>query len=686
MVPASPEIARADVDAALRTLRPIRPQSAWDWASTSMRLPDGESSSLGGFDRDRAGIFRRIMDVVTARRTRVPLSQRDPYAHLTERLWLISSAQLGKTINAVYLTSAWQALHYPHLPIGMVWPRLELKKSQIRGRLEPLWRANPALASLMPPPESDDYESAIGDRMWRLNTGLKIRMLTGAIANDLRANPLAAVFLDEYDAIPLDVGDQGNPLRLVEDRGRTWGPDFLILGATTPTTVDAHGWKTLCAGTHERLMVTCPACQAIDWLNPEQVVPVDSEDPTEIRRRDLAAWTCRHCGTMHRTSAVVGMRTAAMDADTWCPGTWRIDDDHPLGIWEPSCSLDANGRLKDTIPPPDSETRSFHLNILYGRVWTVGRFLAEQMVALQGNAEDKRAFWNTARAEVWLPQGLPDITDADKRAIVVDRPRGVVPNAAQYLVLTLDQQANTDALAWFPWVLRAIAPGGESWLVDTGQVPSLRDDPGSGGWAGVDALCARVFKKEDGTAIRITIAAMDGANGNLAPRVRHWAAQEPARRILFWGNPRLKLDEPWRLYVPGQRAKIPWPSQVRGWELNSNYWKDRVDDRRRRLHGTPGWHLPTDTPGFYLRSLWDSETRVVVQRQITGVGVREIIAWQPSQQADSQGNIMFRRDNHWLDCEMAAAAVAAIHGWDDSGLAPLRRKLKRKFGKIGEVR
>jgi phage terminase large subunit GpA-like protein len=686
MAPALPDVARADVDAVLRTLRPIRPPSAWDWASRHVILPDGESSSLGGFDRDRAGLFKRILDVIAARRKRAPLdSIHDPHAHLTERLWVVSSAQLGKTINSVFLPAAWQAVHYPHLPTGMVWPRLELKKSQIRGRLEPLWRATPALAALLPPPETEDYTQAVGDRLWRLTNGTKIRMLVGAIANDLRANPLASVFCDEYDAFPLDVGDQGNPLRLVEDRGRTWGPDFLIVGATTPTTVDAHGWKTLCAGTHERLLITCPDCQGVDWLNPDQVVPLESDDPTEIRRRDLAAWTCRHCGAMHRTEAVRAMRTAAMQADAWCPGEWLIDEDHPRGIWRPLAELDANGRLVGAIPVPDSETRSFHLNILYGRVWTLGRYLSEQMTAVAGNEEDRRAFWNTARAEPWLPQGLADITDDDKKALIIDRQPGVVPAEATQLVLMFDQQGNTDALCWFPWVLRAIGPGGASWMVECGKIQSIKEDP-TGGWAGVDRLCNAVWKREDGTTLRAHICAMDGANGNLATKIRGWAAQEPGRRVLVWGNARLKPDEPWKKYEPGKRAKIPWPMAVRGWELNSNYWRDRVDERRRRVTGAPPWHLPSNPPGFYLRSLWDSEVRCVVQRLVTGQGMREIIAWQPAQQADSKGQITFRKDNHWFDCEVAICALAAIFGWDDSGLAPQRRKLKRKFGNVGNVR
>ncbi len=675
----------ADVQSLSRVLSPERPPTVWEWASTQLVLPDSESSSQGGFDRERAGLFRRWLDVIAARRMRRAITQTDPFADRTERLWGVTSAQLGKTINQIFTAASWQAKHYPHLPMGIVWPRLELKKSQIRGRLEPLWQATPDLAALMPPIETEDYTQRIGDRLWRLSNGLRIRMLVGAIANDLRANPLAAVFLDEYDAIPLDVGDQGNPLRLVEDRGRTWGADFLITGVTTPTTVEGHGWKTLCAGTHERLLVTCPACQGVDWLNADQVVATEDADPITIRRGDLAAWCCRWCGSRHKTDAVSAMRAAAVEADSWCSGSWEITEDHPRGLWTPHAATDANGRLTDGIPPPDAETRSYQLNILYGKVWTLGRFLAEQMQASAGSEEDQRAFWNTARAEVWLPQGLPDISDAEKGLIhVVGRQRGVVPAKATVLILMFDQQGNTDRLVWFPWTLRAIGPGGESWLVDCGKVDPV-DASGTGGWAGVDRLCNQVWQSESGPPKRATLCAMDGANGNMATRVRGWAAQEPGRRVLVWGNARLKPDEPWKKYEPGKRAKIPWPTAVRGYELNSNYWRDRVDERRRQVPGAPGWWLPEEPPAFYLRSVWDSEVRVIVQRQITGQGVREIIGWQPAQQADSKGNITFRRDNHWWDCEVGIAALSAINGWDDSGLVRNKRVIKRKYGAIGSI-
>lgn len=678
-------LAQQDVRSLERILCPERPPTVWEWASRHLVLPDSESSSQGGFDRERAGLFRRWLDVIAARRMRRQLTATDPYADRTERLWGITSAQLGKTVNGIFTAASWQALHFPHLPMGIIWPRLELKKSQIRGRLEPLWQATPQLAALMPPIDSEDYSRRIGDRMWRLEHGLRIRMLCGSIANDLRANPLASIYCDEYDALPLDVGDQGNPLRLAEDRGRTWGADFLIVGKTTPTTVEGHGWRTLCQGTHERLLITCPECQGMDWLNPDQVMPLEDVDPTTLRRKDLAAWCCRWCGSRHRTDTVARMRVAAVAADSWCCGTWEITEDHPRGLWSPLAEFDGNGRLVGAIPPPDSETRSYQLNILYGKVWTLGRFLSEQQQAMAGSEEDQRAFWNTARAEVWLPQGLADISDEEKRGIeITGRARATVPAAATWLALMFDQQGNTDRLVWFPWVLRAIGPGGESWLIDCGKVDAAQDDA-TGGWAGVDRLCNQQWPKEGAGPMRASICIMDGANGNLATRVRGWAAQEPGRRRLIWGNARLKSDEPWKLYVPGKRAKIPWPNAVRGYELNSNYWRDRVDERRRRVPGAPGWWLPEDPPAYYLRSVWDSEVRAVVQRQVTGQGVREIIAWQPAQQADSKGAITFRRDNHWWDCEVAIAAMSSVMGWDDSGLSRNRKTIKRKFGAITTI-
>lgn len=682
----SDPLSLSDADGAdlIRILSPDRPETVWEWATKRLVLPNSESSSQGGFDQDRASLFRRFSDVIAARRQRRQISTTDPYADRCERLWGVTSAQLGKTVW-LFIAGSWQAVHYPHLPIGFVWPRQELRKSQLRGRLEPLWQATPSLAAIMPTPGSEDYAQRISDRMWRLGNGNRVRMLTGSIANELRANPLASIYMDEYDACPADVGGQGNPLRLVEDRGRTWGADFLIVGVTTPTVIDHHGWRTLCQGTHERLMMTCSACQGIDWLNPEQVTATEDADPIAVRREDMAAWSCRWCGVMHRTDAVRAMRDAAVAADAWCPGIWEITEDVPRGTWTPSADIDGNGRIVGRMPFPDAETRSFHLNILYGRDWTLGRFLSEQMNALAGSLDDQRAFWNTARAEPWLPQGLADITSDDRAAIVSTYKRGVVPNAATRLVLMLDQQANTSALVWFPWVLRAVGEKGETWLIDAGKVPAMQDDSTGGGWMGVDRLEGRTWRREDGQEMRVSLSVMDGANGNLASRVRQWAAGNSARRQLVWGNAKLRLDEPFRAYAPGARAKVPWPHGVRGWELNSNFWRDRIDERRRCTPGAPKWWLPDDAPSFYLRSLWDSEVRVVVQRQVTGVGMREITAWEPAKQADSHGQIAFRRDNHWFDAEVAIAAIIAIHGWDDSGVSRVRKMPPRKYGIIGKV-
>lgn len=666
-------------------LAPVAAQTLWDWSTTSMVIPDSESSSLGSFSVQRAAPFHRVHDIITSRKLKRAVSQQDPHAWRCEQLWVIWSAQCGKTVSTAYPGFSWVALHFPHQPAAFYWPTIDVKKTQLRDRLEPLWQATPDLAALMPVSGTEDYSRRIGERTWRIKNGLRAGMRVGNIANDLRANPFCNTFFDEFDALKLDVGGQGDPLRLAIDRQRTFTDDKLLVGVTTPSTVEAHGWRKLCDGTHERLMVACSECKGLDWVNPDQVKAMHSEaipDPTpqQIVRGDLAVWCCRHCGMQHRTDAVRTMVTSALDADRWIDGDWTADDDHPRGFWTPNLTLDGAGHFAGEWPVVDSEIRSIHGNILMTDVWTLGKFLSEELQALAGSEKDRKTHWNTARAEPYFAQSSMSATIEERAGIVNgDRVRGVVPAEAKYLLLMFDQQGNTERTAWFPWVLRAVAEGGESWLVDTGQVPKSGGEV-PGGFGGVNELVNRSWPVAGSPTQRkmADLVFMDGANGTMATAVRMWAAQEPNKRVLVWGSPTLRQDEHWRQYIPGKRAKIPWPVAVKGWLINSNFWRDRVDDRRRRVPGAPCWWLCADVPNYYLKSIWDSEVRIVVQRQITGQGVREIVAWQPAATTNGK-DITYRRDNHWWDCEVALAAILNIYGVDKTEITAAKKKQPRRY-------
>jgi phage terminase large subunit GpA-like protein len=669
---------------------PDRAATLWEWSTTCLVLPDSETSSLGSFSSKRASPFRRIHDVIASRKMKRAVNLKDPHAWRCEQLWVCWSAQCGKTVSTAYPAFSWMARYYPHQPAAFFWPTIDVKKAQVRDRLEPLWQATPDLADLMPVPGTEDYARRIGDRTWRLGNGLRAGLRVGNIANDLRANPYCNIFFDEFDALKLNVGDQGDPLRLAIDRQRTFGPDALVVGVTTPSTVEAHGWRKLCDGTHERLMIACTACQGLDWVNPDQVRPVTtvelpSPTPQDIFRGDLAAWVCRHCGVMHRTDSLRMMVDDSLAADRWIDGDWTVDDDHPRGFWSPSLDLDDQGRFRGgEWPIVDSEIRSIHGNILMTDVWTIGKFLTEELAALSGSEDDRKTHWNTARAEPYFPNASRSATLDERNALhEKTRIRGEVPAEAKYLVLMLDQQGNTERLCWFPWVLRAFAPGGESWLVDTGKIPKAGAGAEPGGFVGVDALAGKAWKKAGGGVMIPNIVCMDGANGVMAQRVRVWAAQNPKGRMLTWGAPRLGHDEPWRLYEPGKRSKIPWPTGVKGFAINSNYWRDRVDERRRQVVGAPGWWLPEEVPGYYLKSVWDSEVRVVVQRQVTGQGMREVIAWEPAASTDGK-TTTYRRDNHWWDCEVSLAAIANIFGIDKSEAirSALAKPRRYRSGKV----
>lgn len=638
-------------------LVPQPPPNLWEWASTSLILPMGESSALMGFDRARAGLFARMLRVISARR----LGLREGPDYLCEQCWCVCAAQLGKTVNLIFSTAGWHVRHWPHVPIGVVWPTIDVRKQQLKGRVEPFFQATPTLLELLPEIGSENYIHAITERLWKLENGAKLRALVGNIANDCRSNPLAVILADEFDALKDNVGKQGDPLQLLIDRQRTFRSERIIVGTTTPSTVFGHGWRRLCSGTHERLLVRC-ACNGLDYLNPDQLRVTDETlEPKAVRKIDGAHWHCRHCGTGHDTDAVRAMVTEAVALDRWCPGTWEITDEHLKGIWQPAATIDENGRLVGHIPQSDDVIRSFHLSLLYSPLGTLGEFLAAELTALAGRETDRQAHWNTARAEPWIPTQQDAATDEERAAINVEG-WGIVPDWATHLVLMFDQQGNQEAHCWFPWVVRAFGPLGRSQQVDCGKIEKAVTHP-MAGWGAVEMLCDKAWPRSNGQMMTPTIIAMDNANGNMGARVRQWASYSPTRRMLFWGAPKLRPDEYHKLYIPGPRARLPMPYGVQALEIHSTHWRDELDGRRRQTKGFPEWRIAEGAPAYYLRSIWESEERVLARRNITSEGVREVAVWKPTQQTDSLGRISYRKDNHWWDLEVGALAIADHLGW-----------------------
>ena len=426
-----------------------------------------------------------------------------------------------------------------------------------------------------------------------------------------------------------------------------------------------HTWRRVCSGSHERLLVLCPACQAADWLNHEQIALTGNAvweeiKPEHVRRDRLARWVCRFCGVHHDSEAVRKMAREAVNAERWCAGTWSVSPEHPQGHWKAHLDQDRHGRIK-LIHPVESIYRSAHINSLFSLDYSLDLFAAARADALQKGESGRKVYVNNEEAGPYLRSvtalDTDQILSTTSPPIPYEHGKGL-PWDVDFVLLIFDQQGNTREQWWFPFVVRGYRKGGESWLIEAGTANSIAER---------DQLSEKTWIIA-GRARRATAIAMDCGNGNFLYDAYLWAALEPLRRILVRGDPRAQDGVPWVEVIdrPGTRRKISKPANVREWKVHPHFWRHELWDRIRVKPAAggvirPRWWQPDDAPTFYRNSL-TSEEVVEEKRRIPG-GYVTAFVWRPRVIASAADHVSVRKDNHWWDNEANALALSHIFGW-----------------------
>ncbi len=619
----------------------------WTWNGTHGRLSSRDSSMPGPWSGDIVPYVRHWHDLISARKLGPSyLGERDPWAHLTEQIWLVWATQTTKTRSGLYAALGYLVDQHSS-PKGLVLPRRKDYKRVLDNRVRPFFEETPRLHRHFPAGKRQQTV-AITYEAWTLNP-CTIYFMCGEVADDLRSFPICDLFLDEFDLLPANVEGQGDPIDLVLDSQKTWPRQKLTLGATTPTTLDGQGWRRLCSGSHERLFVRCPKCGADQELHPDQLVWPESATPDAVKAQDLARWACKHCKTQYDTKQKDKMVREAGQADRWVAGKWAVSADSPGGLWTPAGTFNAQKQIVREMPK--ATIRSGQMNSLYSQFVSLSAFVHNELVAkLKGTADSWTAHLNGWRCEPSLPVSAINVsTTGILENTSVNYGRGSCPKGGIKLVLTLDQQGNTKEKAWFPFVARAWGPRNESWLVDCGEVH---------GWEELEMLCDRQWTV-GGDLKRADVVSMDCANGNLRVATQEWATREPDRRILLRGYQ--IMDVPHRRRQADSRGKRLLAGVVQ-YYFHSTGFKTDLGDIISRDKGPKLWHLPSDAPDYYLKSL-TSEEKILEQKRLPNEGWREIYIWQPRAMYDETGRVTLRTDNHWWDCETMALVVADIYQW-----------------------
>jgi phage terminase large subunit GpA-like protein len=636
-------------------VRPRPRYDSWGWNTEHGRLSKRDSAMPGRWNGNVTLYLKHWHDLVSARCLGPSfMGARSPFAHRTEQIWLICGTQSGKTRSFLYACLGYDVDCWS-VPKALILPRRKDFKKILDNRVRPFFDETPALAAHFPRTPRLIRED-ITDEFWKLDTS-SIYMLCGEVADDLRSFPICKLYLDEFDLLPINVEGQGDPIQLGIDRQKTFTDTKLTVGATTPTTVHGHGWRRLCKGSHERLLIECPLCGAHQELSPDQlVVPGGATAYEDVKLHDLAVWQCNWCPRQVDSTTKDRLVREAALADRWVPGEWKVDGLNPLGLWTPQAEFDDGHRLKDRAPV-EAVIRTGQMNSLYSPFISCSEFKSNEIEAKStGDQAEWIAHVNGWRAEPYIhvvvaPPNAERIAQVTGTAGYAD---GTVPAAAMRLALCCDQQGNSRHTSWFPYVVRAWGPGGESWRVAAGQAKN---------WEELAKLEQKTYLINGQTRC-VDITTMDGNNGMLTVATQSWCAADPAARMLLHGR---KLpDYLVKERVAGGKSEKRNQRMVTGTRAYNFHTNALKTELIGRIQGNPGakpWHLPDDVENWYMSSL-TSEEQVMKTIKVPGQGYKEALVWEKRTQYDQQGTITIRQDNHWWDCETMALALEVILEWD----------------------
>jgi len=642
------------VDQIWDALLPPPAPGIWQWCVDRLRMPEG-----GRFSARRGRIFRRPLEVAGARLTGRPLVS-DPYAHQVEEVYVVAAAALAKSASFLHPAILYAMAHTPRR-IGLYMRRGKDLRTTRSGKLESQIEGTPELRDLLPRSEAL-RERAMGSDLAMVGRS-RLYYRAADVLDDWRTEHFSLLAMDEFSRYSLMVAGLGDPMVLARGRQRPYPRTRLRLGATTPLSEECHGWRKLCAGDHERLMVACRRCGGCDWLNWRQVVAarpngtgyeeLDQVDPEQIRKRRLARWRCRWCDRLHNAAEVLAIWLSAEEAGRWVPGVYRRDEDHPEGHWSPRAAIDGCGRLGE-IDYPRTPIRSYQAGALYSEIEALDEFAYQTARDYHhGRERAKRTTANDTFAEPFVAQRIQLSTADVLSTSQPDQPyrMGSCPVAAEYIWIILDQQGNTRREYWWPYIVRAYAPGA-SWLLDTGVCRS---------WGAIEQLedrhwvCAGMMSSS-------TLTVMDSGNGNARADIYAWAARAPRRRMLVRGDPFLS---PGTLFEEvttsgSRRRRLTKPSRVSEFRIDAHHYRTIASERMGHDADAAEWYLPEDAPPRYLRSLTSEEQ--VEKRVRSGRGYELRTVWEPAVIEVTDHGPVHRSDTHWFAAEAYGCAVEEIMG------------------------
>lgn len=524
-------------------LRPEPILSVSEWAD-QYRLLDSKSSAMPGPYRTSVTPFlKEIMDNL------------GEYSEV-EEIIVMKGAQLGVTeagLNWIGYT-----VDVSPCPILFVEPTKEVVELVSKTRIQPMLESSPSLAKKVKPSKLRDSSNTLTKKEF---PGGVLRLAGANSAAGLRNMPVKRLMLDEVDAYPVDLNEEGNPIDLAKKRTSTFAKRKIFI-LSTPTVKTTSVIEPMFESTDKRyFFIPCPNCgaqQHLKWENLKYDYNKKAKIATNVY------YQCEHC----REPIFERDKTKMLSSGEWIA----------------------------TEPENQNKKRvGYHLNSMYSPLgWKSWDDLAIEFEESKGDIPKTKTFYNTSLGLTYEEKGdKPEWKSLyDRRE---DYPINRIPtDEIAFLTAGVDIQKDRIELEIVGW-----CEGKISYSIDYRVLNGFVFGDGSAKvWQKLDAVLNETWQKPNGIIIPIRMMCVD--SGNWASEVYSFCGRYPQSRVVpikGRDNQITVVSAPKAVNVSRKNKSI---DGVKVWHVGVSLLKSELYGWLRVEPGSPGYcHFPQYDENYF---------------------------------------------------------------------------------------
>lgn len=613
--PGSERMARA----MRRALKPRPNLLVWQWADRKRRLNRKHAKRAGRWRTDAVPFMREPMAMMSAR------SQ-------VQRGDIMKGAQVSGTETGLNLVG--YTIQFNPGPLMFVSPSLTVAK-RTAARVQAMIDDDPkGLGRLILPARA---KGATNSQLEKHFPGGALYFATAKSAANLRSTAVETLILDELEAYPRDVEEEGQTEDVAEARGDSMGDSFKVLAISTPavdqTSLIRPAYQ---AGDQRCYFMRCPHADCNRLINFQK-----ENIAWDVGRPETAHYICQCCSKKIEERH----KTRMMADGIWIPKFLRTDPAEMARIEGGDTSvLDVHNLTVKRV--------SWHLPSFYSPLgWLSWAKIAARWDAAEGIPSKMKVIVNTIFGETWMEAGEAPAWESVYARRNLSYQSRKVPKDVLFLAAGAD--VGIDHVEVSVW---GFGRRRRRYLIEHLRVEGAYNEPET--WAQVTAITQRKYLHPCGAVLPIRRLGIDRRTFDAV--VDPWVMEQSPRQVLaVQGSDYLDTFFRWSKRKEKPTADTTAPSARFDFlTVGSSFAKlDLYSNLNLRLvEGATelpaGWvSLPSDVSQDYVKQLVSERLTFVDKKGQTRSGKGKWVGVGSTR-------------HEALDCAVYARAMANLIGWD----------------------